>query len=346
MPTYLWPFNAPDSWNLNVAKFKAYTMGLTLACKNWQGAHPSPFQGYCRKWPDIDSLQKLEKVINRECINPKVHEAVEANFKLHTGTIPQWDTPDVPRDDPGYVHVYHYDTLCMELWAHRTIDNHAASPMGLHIVEGIYGRDGDFNMGPNPFGNENSRDPWSEAPIKEGRAWDYMTNIVIFGKHPYLVDIVGHWLGGHEPGNFGLFHIAMERGKLNVMNPMSIPVYEWQDGVAIHRPLTSFTRTPLRTSYLHQYRKKEPLDATPGASLEPSRPRLRCKRTCSFLKGGAQKPHRAVETRYEFRNHPSPVAGPVWSRSGLLDRIHLLNIANHRSGLTDRTYLTFAGAHR
>jgi hypothetical protein len=56
-----------------------------------------------------------------------------------------------------------------------------------------------------------------------------MTNIVIFGKNPYLVDNVGHWLGGHEPGNFGLFHIAMERGKLGVINPMKIPVYEWQD---------------------------------------------------------------------------------------------------------------------
>jgi hypothetical protein len=85
-----------------------------------------------------------------------------------------------------------------------------------------------------------------------------MTNVVIFGKSPYLVDIVGHWLGGHEPGNFGLFHIAMERGKLDVMNPMHIPVYEWQDGVAVRRPLASFTRTPLRTFYLQQ-RKKEPL---------------------------------------------------------------------------------------
>ena len=118
----------------------------------------------------------------------------------------------------------------MELWAHRTVDNHAASPMGLHIIEGIYGRDGDFNWGPNPFGNENNYD---------GRAWDYMTNVVIFGKSPYLVDIVGHWLGGHEPGNFGLFHIAMERGKLDVMNPMHIPVYEWQDGVAVRRPLAA-----------------------------------------------------------------------------------------------------------
>ena len=246
---YLWPFNAPNSWNLNVAKFKAHEMGLTLASKNWQGTHPSPFQRYCAKWPDIDSMQKLEKLINKECINPKVHEVVEANFKRHTGTIPRWDTPDVPRNDPEYNDAYYYTALCMELWAQRTIDNHAASPMGLHIIEGIYGRDGDFNNGPNPFGNENNYD---------GRAWDYMTNIVIFGKSPYLVDIVGHWLGGHEPGNFGLFHIAMERGKLDVMNPMNIPVYEWQDGVAVRRPLTSFTRTPLRTFYLQQ-RTKEPL---------------------------------------------------------------------------------------
>jgi hypothetical protein len=247
---YLWPFNAPNSWNLNVAKFKAHAMGLTLASKNWQGSHASPFQRYCALWPDIDSLQKLEKIISKQCIPPEVHEVVEASFKRHIGTIPRWDTPDVPRNDPGYVRQYHYTALCMELWAQRTIDNHAASPMGLHIIEGIYGRDGDFNWGPNPFGSENNHN---------GRAWDYMTNIVIFGKNPYLVDIVGHWLGGHEPGNFGLFHIAMERGKLDVMNPMNIPVYEWQDGVAVRRPLTSFTRTPLRTSYLHQRHTKEPL---------------------------------------------------------------------------------------
>ena len=256
---YLWPFNAPDSWNLNLAKFKAHAMGLTLAAKNWQGAHPSPFQTYCRKWPGIDSVQKLEQAMNKEWICPDVRTVVEASLKRHAGKIPRWDTPDVPRTDPGYVRVYGYDPLCMELWAHRTIDNHTASAIGLHVVEGIYGRDGDFNMGPNPFGSENSREPWLKAPTKTGRAWDYMANIVIFGKNPYLVDIVGHWLGGHEPGNFGLFHIAMERGKLKVMNPMSIPVYEWQDGAAVRRALTSFTRTPLRTSYLHQHHKNEPL---------------------------------------------------------------------------------------
>jgi len=247
---YLWPFNAPDSWNLNVAKFKAHEMGLTLTSKNWQGSHPSPFQRYCGAWRDIDAMQKLENAIQKEFINPKVHELVNANFKRHTSTIPRWNTPDVPKNDPSYNEAYYYTTTCMELWAHRTIDNHAASPMGLHIIEGIYGRDGDFNNGPNPFGNENNYD---------GRAWDYMTNIVIFGKNPYLVDNVGHWLGGHEPGNFGLFHIAMERGKLDVMNPMHIPVYEWQDGVAVRRPLTSFTRTPLRSFYLQQRQINEPL---------------------------------------------------------------------------------------
>jgi hypothetical protein len=30
-----------------------------------------------------------------------------------------------------------------------------------------------------------------------------------------------------------------ERFELDVMNPMHIPVYEWQDGVAVRRPLTS-----------------------------------------------------------------------------------------------------------
>ncbi len=247
---YLWPFNAPNSWNLNVAKLKAHAMGLTLASKNWQGSHPSPFQRYCAVWPDIDSLQKLEMRINKEFIHPKVHETVEANFQRHLGTIPRWNTPDVPQSDSRYVRPYHYTSLCMELWAQRTIDNLAASSVGLHIIEGIYGRDGDFNWGPNPFGSEDN---------PRGRAWDYMTNVVIFGKNSYLVDIVGHWLGGHEPGNFGLFHIAMERGKLDVMNPMNIPVYEWRDSVAVRRPLASFTRTPLKTSYLHQQQNKEPL---------------------------------------------------------------------------------------
>jgi hypothetical protein len=246
---YLWPFNARDAWNLNVAKFKAHEMGMTLTGKNWQGSNGAPFQGYCGKWRNVDEMRKVEDQINKECINPKIREVIAADFKRHSETLPRWNTPDVLPKDPGYCEAYYYTALCMEMWAHRTIDNHSASPMGLQIIEGIYGRDGDFNQGPNPLGNENNY---------EGRAWDYMTNVVIFGKNTYLVDIIGHWLGGHEPGNFGLFHMAMERGKLGMLNPMNIPVYEWQDGVAVRRPLTSFTRTPLRSFYLQQ-RASEPL---------------------------------------------------------------------------------------
>jgi hypothetical protein len=79
-----------------------------------------------------------------------------------------------------------------------------------------------------------------------------MTNILIFGKNPFLVDIIGHWLGGHEPGNFGLFHIAQDRGMCNTVNPMAIPVYLWEDGVPRLASLDDFERTPLVTPYLRR----------------------------------------------------------------------------------------------
>jgi hypothetical protein len=316
---YIWPFNAANAWNLNVAKFKAHTMGLTLTSKNWQGSNASPFQHYCGRWPAVGEMQKLEQTLSRECISPDVRERVEADFKRHMSTIPRWDIPDYPREAPGYIRLYGYSTICMELWAHRTIDNHSASPMGLHVIEGIYGRDGDFNLGPNPIGSENSKDPTPSGPNTNGRAWDYMTNVVIFGKNPYLVDIVGHWLGGHEPGNFGLFHIAMERGKLDVMNPMSIPVFEWQDGVAVRRPLAGFTRTQLRTSYLHHYDKNEPLwhlcdepfDYTKLSEKKPAIPEKPTSRILNQHYPNANNPQLAIE-------YSIPEKG--WALVEILDR--------------------------
>jgi hypothetical protein len=249
---YLWPINAPNSWNVNLAKFKAHEMGLTLACKNLQGANANPFQGYCQKWASIERMQKLEKIINKSVIKPNLHDVIDPMFERHRRTIPRFDIPDFPTaKNLAATLLTQYNPLCMEMWAHRTIDNIAGSNYNLHVIEGIYGRDGNFNWGPNPHGFDNSR-----RPI--GRAWDYMTNIVIFGKNPYLVDNIGHWLGGHESGNFGLFHIAMERGKAGMLNPMNIPVYDWQDGVAVRRPLTSFTRTPLRTFHLLKHQTDEP----------------------------------------------------------------------------------------
>lgn len=249
---YLWPFNAPNSWNVNLAKFKAHEMGLTLTCKNLQGTNASPFQGYCQKWQSIDRMQKLEKIINKSVVKPNLHDVIDPMFERNKRTIPRFGVPDFPTSEGRAAKLLtQYNPLCMEMWAHRTIDNIAASNYKLHVIEGIYGRDGDFNWGPNPYGFDDSRNPI-------GRAWDYMTNIIIFGNNPYLVDNIGHWLGGHEPGNFGLFHIAMERGKVDILNPMNIPVYEWQDGVAVRRPLTSFSRTPLRSFYLLKHQTDEP----------------------------------------------------------------------------------------
>ncbi|HUT62543.1 MAG TPA: hypothetical protein VMZ04_01170 [Anaerolineae bacterium] len=53
-----------------------------------------------------------------------------------------------------------------------------------------------------------------------------MTNIIIFEKNRFNVDIIGHWLAEHEPGNFGLFILAIERGYISKLNLYDIPVYE------------------------------------------------------------------------------------------------------------------------
>jgi len=104
----------------------------------------------------------------------------------------------------------------MERWAQRTIDHYALiqPSVGLHVIEGIYAQDGDaFDGGPGPSGLPNQ----------------FMTNMLVFGKDAFRLDIVGHWLGGHEPGNFGLFHLARERGVSTALDPRNIPVYEWTD---------------------------------------------------------------------------------------------------------------------
>ncbi len=137
----------------------------------------------------------------------------------------------------------------------------------------MYGRYGNFGLGPNPEGNEDN---------PRGKAWDYMTNILIFGMDPLRVDLIGKWLGGHEPGNFGLFHIAMERGMLNVLNPMNIPVYHWKNGQAVMKPLTWFNRTPLKTFYLQRnyngfnepywHLCNEPFDYSKVSEVKPTYP--------------------------------------------------------------------------
>ncbi|MEO8131475.1 MAG: hypothetical protein ABI822_30545, partial [Bryobacteraceae bacterium] len=117
-----------------------------------------------------------------------------------------------------------------EIWAHKTCDNSQVIHPGLNIIEGIYGRDG------NGF----------------GIGKDHLTNLVMFGKDRFRLDMIGMYLGGHEPGNVNLFRIAKERGMLDTFNPWEVPVYEWVDGNPVRRKLSDFTRTPLTTYYLQK----------------------------------------------------------------------------------------------
>lgn len=215
---YHWPINSPDSWFLNIAKFKTHAMGMTLCAKNIQGTIAASYQQHCTAYSS-------SMVMSSSDIQTNAKTNIMNNYNRHVAAgVPRWDRPG---QEGG---------IWMETWGSRCLDNNATLKPNLHIIEGIYGRDGHFVIGPN-----------------DGYALDYMTNVIIFGKHPFHVDIIGCWLGGHEPGNYGLFHMAKERGMLSVMNPKEIPVYEWKaDGSAQLTPLDNFDRTPLKTLYLRR----------------------------------------------------------------------------------------------
>ena len=227
---YLWPINAPDTWLLNIGKFKAHSMGLTLNAKNLQGSIAKNYQEHCSAYTakmDMDYTNHK---------NPAALADIKANFERHLADgVPRWDRPGDSTWNSG---------IGMETWASRCLDNNAATPVGLQILEGIYGIDGHFRTGPNPV----------EQYIndKNGESWEYMTNIIIFGMNAFHIDIVGHWLGGHEPGNLGLFHMSLENGMSKYLDPMNIPVYEWKNGEAVLTPLTDFEQTPLLTYYMQR----------------------------------------------------------------------------------------------
>jgi hypothetical protein len=74
----------------------------------------------------------------------------------------------------------------MEMWIQRTVDHYSLikQNVGLNIIEGLYSQNGDgFNSGPG----------------SDGLPEIFLTNMFIFGKDAFRVDIIGHWLGGHEP---------------------------------------------------------------------------------------------------------------------------------------------------
>ena len=117
-----------------------------------------------------------------------------------------------------------------EIWAHKTCDNQSVLKTGLAMIEGIYGRDGDG------FGVGN----------------DYLTNLVMFGQDKLRLDLVGLWLGGHEPGNIHLYRIAKERGLSDTFNPGRCRCTSGWTARRVPRKLSDFARTPLKTYYLQK----------------------------------------------------------------------------------------------
>lgn len=216
---YLWPVNSSGSFLINVAKFKTHLMGVTACAKNLQGSIAAGYVSHCTKYGQAMNVDPGH-------VRSDANAVIMENYLRHVAEgIPRWDRPG---DNGG---------LWQETWATRCLDNNSVTKPALHIVEGIYGRDGHFMDGPSP----------------EGLATDTMTNVVLFGRNPFNVDIIGHWLAGHEPGNFGLFHMAVERGLASTIDPMRIPVFEWTTpSTATRRALTSFSRTPLLTNFLRR----------------------------------------------------------------------------------------------
>lgn len=226
---YLWPINAENSWLINVGKFKAHSMGLTLCAKNLQGSIAKNYQAHCTAY---NAKMDMDYVNHK---NPNALSDIMANYERHLADgVPRWDRPGTSTWNSG---------IGMETWASRCIDNNRYTPCGIHICEGIFAIDGHFEKGPNPAGNENN---------PRGESWEYLTNYIIFGMNAFHIDIIGHWLGGHEPGNLGLFHMSLENGLSKYLNPMDIPLYEWKDGQAIRTPLSDFDQTPLLTYYMQR----------------------------------------------------------------------------------------------
>ncbi|HEY6953176.1 MAG TPA: T9SS type A sorting domain-containing protein, partial [Bacteroidota bacterium] len=170
----------------------------------------------------------LNMGVNANDIATDAFTTIQTNYDRHAKAgIPRWDLPGTTSGG-----------LWMETHSSRCLDNNSVLHPAINIIEGIYGREGPFVSGPSDNG---------------GYGKDLMTNVIIFGKNARHVDLIGTYLAGHEPGNFGFFHLAVERGLSGYLNPHDVPLYEWKlDGSATVAALDDFARTPIRTLYLRK----------------------------------------------------------------------------------------------
>ncbi|MFN0171920.1 MAG: DUF362 domain-containing protein [Bryobacteraceae bacterium] len=208
------PVNEPDTWMLNIAKWKAHGMCMTQSVKNEQGLVVLPFVRFCPGWSMVTGVPDFMKPDIHPRVEPVVNKFFERHLKLNYS---RYQSP------------HSLSPMNQEIWAHKTLDNMSVLKTGLAMIEGIYGRSG------NGF----------------GIGQDYLTNVVMFSKDKFRLDLIGLWLAGHEPGNVNLYRTAVERGLSDTFNPWEVPVYEWVEGGKPEpRKLTDFQRTPLKTYYL------------------------------------------------------------------------------------------------
>jgi len=209
------PVNEPDTWLLNIAKWKSHGMCMTLSVKNEQGLVVLPFVRFCPGWKMVTGVPDFMKPDIHPRVEPVVNKFFDRHLKMGYARY----------DSPASLSPVH-----QEIWAHKTCDNMSVLKTGLAMIEGIYGRSGNgFEIGN-----------------------DYLTNMVMFSKDKFRLDLIGLYLGGHEPGNVHLYRIAKERGLTDTFNPWEVPVYEWVDGKAVPAKLTDFPRASLNTYYLQR----------------------------------------------------------------------------------------------
>ncbi len=210
---HLAPVNEPGTWLFNISKMRPHGMCLSQAVKNLQGLTARPFVEYCSGWRGVKGVVDFMK----PDIHPQAVEKVTKYFESHRRM--------------GYSR---YDSkarlgpIDQEIWAHKTCDNHSVVKPGLSLIEAIHG------------------------PREDGSGGWHSARMVLFGKDPFRLDIVGLWLGGHEPGNIHLYRIAKERGLTDTFDPWEVPVYEWTESGPVRRKLTEFTRIYLKTYYLQK----------------------------------------------------------------------------------------------
>jgi hypothetical protein len=74
---YLWPVNAPETFLLNISKFKTHSMGLTLCAKNLQGTIAMNYQAHCTAYGT--NMQG----VNTDHLNPSANEDILASYNRH-----------------------------------------------------------------------------------------------------------------------------------------------------------------------------------------------------------------------------------------------------------------------